>query len=368
MRLPSYLERYDRLVWKQIIETQILPQIKPDACPGTPYAKAFQTNAEFMLYASPVLVKTILDRIELILAWDGKFLDNLDLVERCLVDVVRLFVKNEPHNKEKVAQQRLRLIMCVSIVDKAIEMLVHGPQNKNEIANWDHIPSKPGMGFTDRDTRRFYQRFDQAAKLRKKAAADVSGWDWSVQLWLLQADTDMRKMLYVSTPEWLCSFMDKMVTLSAYSVYQLSNGQLLVASKPGIMNSGRANTSSSNSRMRALVACLVGSDYVDTMGDDCLEDFIEDAPQRYRDLGFRLKAYDSVDSDGFEFCSHHYSNFQAYGINITKGLMKLVHHEFPFQWSKRLLMLQFEDDFSGNPDYQGVLDLLVRVGWYAKTY
>jgi hypothetical protein len=30
--------------------------------------------------------------------------------------------------------------------------------------------------------------------------------------------------------------------------------------------------------------------------------------------------------------------------------------------------LQFEDDFGGNPDFQGVLDLLVRVGWYAKTY
>jgi len=119
------------------------------------------------------------------------------LVKMGWCDPVRLFVKQEPHKLIKVITKRFRLISSVSIVDQLVERVLFGVQNRKEIDSWQLIPSKPGIGLTDEMARSVYNNVKMASNRFKMYEADVSGWDWSVQLWELLADAEIRVRLSV---------------------------------------------------------------------------------------------------------------------------------------------------------------------------
>lgn len=365
IELPHYLHVYSKesatLVLKDIIRS-----VKRDASPGVPYSMSFKTNGEMIDRMGNHLINIVLDRIERIINWNGVIHDRASLVDQDLMDPIRVFIKNEPHSFDKCNQSRFRLIMSVSIVDKLIEMFLNIHFNKNQIANWDKIPSKPGMGFVPQMAQTIYNQCDLYG-LDKLASADVSGWDWSVKDWLLNLETRYRLRLHNGTSGFYRDLMYKKSTLEANSIYQFSDGVLVQPKFSGIQNSGKYNTSSGNSMMRVLVAFLVGADWAIAMGDDCIESFVVDAKQKYEDLGFRVKMYDKLCLSGtFEFCSHIFGNGVCYSVTGAKGLMRLLHNDSLPLVDRKLLTMQFEDDYCQSPEYKRLMQDLIRVGWYSK--
>jgi hypothetical protein len=364
IRTPDYLNGYDRERFRDLISTVIIPQIKREASPGTPYADGYKTNGAMIDGMGDSLVSLILDRIENIMNWDGCFNRRTELVDLDLMDPVRLFIKNEPHTLEKCKMGRFRLIMSVSIVDKIIEMVFNMHTNKQQIADWQDIPSKAGMGFTLDMAESIYNTCREYG-LEKLASADISGWDWSVKQWLLKAEVEYRIRLQTSASKFYKDFLRKKVMLDSNSIYQFSDGRLVQCNFSGLQNSGKYNTSSGNSIMRIITAFLVGSNWGIAMGDDCIESSVLDAQSKYLDLGFRCKMYEPIKEE-FEFCSHIFTSQGAYALNVNKGLMRLLQNDTLDMIEKRLLTMQFEDDIAACPTYKQVMDCLHRVGWYAK--
>jgi len=135
----------------------MLQHVKPDASPGVPLANLEQTNFNVMNVLGDQLVELILLRIDCLLS---KTVDNpKQMLAEFLCDPVRLFVKGEPHKVVKILEGRVRLIMSVSLMDKVIEMVLHNHVNKHEIANWQRLPYKPGMGFTHEMNMHIYETF-----------------------------------------------------------------------------------------------------------------------------------------------------------------------------------------------------------------
>jgi len=227
-----------------------------------------------------------------------------------LCDPVRLFVKQEPHTSRKVKEGRFRLISSVSLVDQLVERMLFGAQNQLEIAEWEQIPSKPGMGLSLMSQAR--SLFDDLRVKHSRcpaAEADISGFDWSVQDWELWADVEMRivlggfgaKLAQAARNRFSC-FMN--------SVFQLSDGTLIEQMQPGIMKSGSYCTSSTNSRIRCLMAELIGSPWCIAMGDDSVEGWVDGAKDKYMSLGHVCKDYKPCATTisgrlyEVEFCSH----------------------------------------------------------------
>lgn len=342
-----------------------LLNINGDASPGVPYAQLSRDNKNLFLKYENLIFEMVYDRIQRIrrshISQDPRVnVDNL------LVDPVRVFVKDEPHTKVKVAQGRWRLICSVSIVDKLIETMIHSTANNWMIQNWKKIPQKPGMGFI----------FDDAADLKKyvlsfskPVSTDVSGWDWSVRPWLLEADFEFRADYLHSMSGEVRDFVHKFNKLQMFSVYQFSDGDMQMLTVPGMQNSGRYCTSSSNSTMRAIVAHVVGSRKCCTMGDDCVEERVSEPHAKYAKLGIELKVYDEV-TDHFEFCSHIYEFGPAYwALNAGKCLMNMLDHEYPKNQKELMahydLLMQFQDQFQTSPEWDRLDQALLRVGWYA---
>jgi hypothetical protein len=338
-----------RINW--IIDREMPTKSKP----GVPYTNLGSTNADILPENRVMIQDLVLKRLQLLATSDIEQLSATELVQQGFVDPVRTFVKDEPHSTRKIKQERHRLIFAVSAVDQIIERLLCSTQNKTEIANWMDCPSAPGLGLSDdQQLELLYDRIILLAK-GELAEADVTGWDWSVQEWELLHEAKMRSQLG-SHNDIVKKILHNRYLCVSRSVYAMPSGRLLVLKVPGVQLSGTYNTSSSNSRLRVLIAYLVGAKFAIAMGDDSCEQFVEDATEKYAVLGHPLKMYERR-TDQFEFCSQLFTDHGAWPVDGTKTLFKLLEQK---QITPEL-MQQFRNDMRNSPRLEEFLSSVSRV-------
>nr|UHS71535.1 MAG: putative RNA-dependent RNA polymerase [Barnaviridae sp.] len=280
---------------------------------------------------------------------------NAELVAGGLCDPIRLFIKQEPHKKNKVAIGKLRLISGVSIVDQIIDRMLHSCQNKLEIQLWETHPSKPGIGLDDEGLQSMARQFKEMFKKSPEGlrSTDISGWDWSVQDWEIMEDYRYRELL-CGGQNTLWSYLAwARAYIICRKVYVLSDSSLISPTIPGIQASGSYNTSSTNSRMRVIARAVAyelwaststdatairarpdWGNYYDSilsnvvaMGDDCVEGKLpEPVYSKLAELGHNVKdVSDFTTVKGVEFCSHRwFEDGLAVPINWDKTLFKFT--------------------------------------------
>lgn len=315
-------------------------EVKREASPGVPFAALAVTNGALFDNATNTVLNCAYERLKLLAGKaDITKASAVDLVELGYCDPVRLFVKQEPHSRRKMRQRRYRLISSVSVVDQIIERLLFGPQNRLEIALWSSIPSKPGMGLSlQYQAQELYSDLRLKHSKQKAACADISGFDWSVQEWEFEAELYMRLKLMepslLGNPALERAIRNRFACFSL-SVFQLSDGTLIAQTIPGIMKSGSYLTSSMNSRIRCLMAELIGSPWCIAMGDDSVEGYVENAPAKYATLGHSCKEYSLCpvtlegDLESVEFCSHYIGQKGAHLLTWPKTLFRYLSTKSP---------------------------------------
>lgn len=338
--------------------------MKAEASPGVPHAGIANRNDQFLSQFGERFNDIVLDRVERLLSLrlqDIARMGRQDRLDSNLMDPVRVFVKNEPHKLQKLQEGRVRLIMSVSLTDKMIEMLLSRHICKLEIQNWKSIPSKPGIGFTPESNQAVYDDITKCGL--DMSYADVSGWDWGVKEWqILDEAESIIKLSNQVSPDWE-HLMRAKAMLESQSIYQFSDGEMVMPLFNGIVNSGKLRTSRGNSWMRVRIADLIGSKKTAAAGDDTVENTVEGAPRKYMEYGVRCKDYTPV-SETFEFCSRVYGDGFSYPVNKAKMVMNLLHQEPKNFLEYHLLMLGFADEMKDHPDYEVILEELEEVGWF----
>jgi len=287
--------------------------LKLDASPGMPFMQVAPTNAKLLqFFGREWLASLVVERMLKIQAAPVEAFESwsaIELVRAGLVDPVRVFVKNELHDRLKVSQKRYRLICSVSVVDQCVERILCSRQNNAEIDSWTKLFSKPGLGLNDDGLEELESYF---RSMKKPTGSDISGFDWSVPQWLLDVDARVRSRLAGGGDMWI-----RRARLLGLSLFVLSDGTVFEQVLRGIQKSGSYNTSSTNSRIRVALAALV-SDFevgsVAAMGDDCVEDtswlggpFAPSLMEAYAKYGFKLKEVQFAENEGFvEFCAYRF--------------------------------------------------------------
>jgi hypothetical protein len=323
--------------------------------PGVPYSTLGSTNKDILSNHREMFIDLVIKRLKILATVDVSNMSAEQLVQCGACDPVRVFVKDEPHSTRKITQERHRLIFAVSGVDQLVERLLCGDQNNEEIATWKTHPSAPGLGLSDdQQLDELYQQVMWMAG-GELAEADVTGWDWSVQEWELLLEADMRSDLGNFNP--ICRRIIKArYYCVSRSVYAMPSGRLLVLTTPGVQLSGCYNTSSTNSRLRVLIAYLIGATWAKAMGDDCVEEYIDDAKALYAALGHPLKMYVRR-TDEFEFCSQKMTGEGCWPTDGTKTLYKLLEQKsITFE-----LLAQFRNDMRNSPRLEEFLESVERV-------
>lgn len=298
------------------------------ASPGYPYMRWAKTNKELLaLKGVDWLVGLVLERIarinaaprEAFLTWTAE-----ECVAAFLMDPIRIFGKNEVHGLEKVRDGRLRLIASVSIVDQLVERVMNSELNQACIDRWSDLPVMPGMGLNDEGLEVLLRRI---RAMSSQVGTDMSGFDFSVQQWMIDDESTMRAARAGDHSE--TSFWWKRGRLLGLAMFVLSDGEMWCQRVRGIQKSGSYNTSSGNSTIRAYLHELIEAaaeegnpQYarqmqfcadavalrVMAMGDDCVESIppgmtVEQLVEAYARLGVKVKEAQVAASGGcVEFC------------------------------------------------------------------
>jgi hypothetical protein len=334
--------------------------------------RTFKTNGAFIDAVGKRAIATHVVRRVLNLAGETEPKDRTASyhVSMGLADPVRLFVKSELHSLEKISEGRMRLIASVSLVDQLVERLLCGAQNNAEIARWEDIPSKPGMGLDDLGLDSLRR---QTEAMASPLATDMSGFDWSVPQWLLELDATARVRLSGARPggPYERALRARVAALGR-SLLVLSDGTLFAQVWPGVQKSGSYNTSSTNSRMRVALGYLakriagggvVRQVNVMAAGDDCIEDTagVEASSLlgAYGTLGFDVKA-----SPVLDFCSYVFGD-NGYSRPRRGKIAASLFVKAPIDDAMReVLLCALRYDLRHEPAFlERALDVVRQVGW-----
>lgn len=266
--------------------------INGEASPGVPYVSLGRSNSEVMQNHQGLVWDLVRCRLEALCVVQCGHMPAEELVKQGLCDPIRVFVKNEPHSEGKLKDGRYRLIMSVSLVDQLVERVLSSEQNSREIASFDRLPVKPGMGFSKTKIDANGAYLDTFERL---VSTDVSGWDWSVSGDELLFDAK-RRSVAAGVPEdspYARALRARAVCLSR-SVISFSDGTMVAQRFDGIQKSGSYNTSSGNSWIRVAAAVYSGASKVCAMGDDCIDDGCD--LEKMASLGHPIKDCSRVDA------------------------------------------------------------------------
>jgi hypothetical protein len=315
----------DEIKLMRVIRSRVAFEVKRHSSPGVPLAHLASANGPLIDKYYEQIVLAVYARLKLLMETDEARLHKLspvELVQQGFCDPIKLFVKGEGHDRDKLLTGRVRLISSVALVDQVVERVLSTTQNLAEKRNWFTTPTKCGIGFTHAENLRMYEAVNEKGP---RAQSDISGFDWSVQYWELVADANMRIVLNGCDPNGMFArALRNRVRCLASSVFSLPDGRLVAQSLPALQKSGSFNTSPTNSRIRVMLAVATGASWAIAHGDDCVEQFIPGAQKRYGELGRICKFYDKCEPDQFVFCSRQYTPKGAYPVNWVKGLFNLL--------------------------------------------
>jgi len=331
------------------ILTEELGNVKPSASPGYPLMRDHPTNADvFRNLGYDHVHALVMCRLELLAAATVEEIKAMSAEELCaagFVDPIRVFVKNEVHSTKKVDSGKYRLIMSVSLIDQLVERVLNGALDRAEIASWDTLPSKPGMGLHDEGLQILSNNFKA---MKKAMGSDMAGFDWHTDQWMLDADAECRAAATGDDSEELHM---KRAQLVGNSVFVFSDGRVYAQRRKGLQKSGAKTTSSGNSRIRTILAKLVGgvNTAVCAMGDDAVEDVAEgvefpDVVQAYAHYGMEIKAMEFFEPNGLEFCAYKfYPDGSAMPVRWDKMLAAFLYtFPQPSMFEERLFALEYE--------------------------
>lgn len=348
-------------VWACVLEA--MSNVKPQSSPGVPAVALKPSNSQLLAVHHVLVANAAFQRIQLLKKGLPATYTALSLVQDGYCDPVRFFVKQEPHNAEKVKSRRFRLICSVSLTDQIVERVLSSRQNNAEIAEWETCPSCPGLGLSDDiQTDTVWRKVAVPNGSLDLAASDLTGYDWSVQDFELTGDAKCRVELAGAQGTSYETALHARVKCLALSVFALSDGTLIAQLEPGIQLSGSYNTSSTNSRMRVIAAFFVGASWAIAMGDDAVEEAVRDALEKYLLLGKKVKDYTQVPRSGeFSFCSHDFTGGSvAKPLNWSRSLYRLVHQET----SKPEHLAEFCYGLRHDQDtLVRCVSTLIRIGW-----
>lgn len=314
-RLPTYEEVHGHFLF-----------INRSSHPGDPWGQFGSTKGEILDLYGDELIAAVRERIQRL--WDNEIfgLTPEELVSYGYCDVVRTFIKNEPHSKKKFDERRFRLISSCSITEELIHSLVYRNGMEVEINNWHNCPSKPGMGLS-LDSQQELLFNDVKPWLDEITSTDVSGWDWNMKRWLFDLIGECHVWQSVGSVEALANLSEivsKTIHCMCNSIFLTSDGRLVDPGVDGIMKSGLVVTAYFNSKGRWICAVLTGSDRAITMGDDCGEDGKpEGMAARYAVIGIKVSDIRLPDGESFSFCSHTFRGGKAIPENPFKALYNL---------------------------------------------
>lgn len=330
-KVPAFLAKWLTPDWEDAFKqsfTKALGDMATDKTPGALWNSLGSDNGSVLGSHPELVLNQTRQLVEKCLKDDFDRLTSSEMFVRTGV-AYKVFVKSEPHKIAKLNEGRQRLVFASPLHMTILERMIFGKQNDTDIDNWKSVPSKPGLTM---DREGAFTLRGNVEHFASPLSTDQEGWDWHVPDWLMFADVEVRRCLLegseLDVNLWH-RVARNMTHLLARKTVLFSDGTFFVQSddNAGVWPSGSYRTSGTNSRMRVLIRRIAcGNSNIVTMGDDAVEDDVENIQTCYANYGFVLKPPEQVSSDKFEFCSKFFELgvVRPVSTSVDKMVAKLI--------------------------------------------
>lgn len=308
-------------------------KVKMQSSPGFPLMCQFPTNADVFgfdgLLCDPARLRMVYSMVK----------DRINDYEAGVkaADVIRLFIKPEPHKKDKIRQRRWRLISSVSLVDQLVDQMLFADGNDAELDNHTSLPVKIGWAPQHGGFTQLQGQLGRGPYLN----VDKSSWDWGMDIWVVDVFRDLRNRLCLNRDEERFKRWENLVAVRLTSLYRdakfmLSDGRVYEQQIPGLQKSGSVLTLSLNS-MAQIALHLLASRRANvdwrnlpvSIGDDTTQrvpERLSDYLKQLSKLGCQIKG-NPQPSDEIEFAGHIICGNSCVPMYTAKHYFSLLYAE-----------------------------------------
>jgi len=349
--------------------------------PGYPFQTRWATNREVIEFDYVEFVSCVVSLLQMLRDVPEEHLQTLDALTAYLGGLAwpeRVFIKNEPHSEKKMTEERFRLIISDSFVVSTAHAVLLQPWLDAMVDSHASIGAKPGMGLNQLGIEQVWDWVQKAAEVHHVLNSnDVSMWDFSVQMWLLDMSSDVYVLGRKAEGLWK-RMIKNAYTLHPDALIVLSDGRTFRKIRKGGVSTGSRATAAGNSVQRLCLQevkyCAVGLPIIPTagaaMGDDCVESLLpEGEPQQvaaYARMGFKLTDLMVVKAGTpFDFCSHLFvSRTVAIPTAWQRTLWRLLQRPYTAEDFQAWLfeMRHLADPRASTPLWL-LVDFLHWIGW-----
>lgn len=239
-------------------------------------------------------------------------------------DPIKVFIKQEPHKLQKIAEGRWRLISAVSLVDTMCDRIVFQRLTRKIMTSVMKTPALIGWS----PVRSGHLMLSSMFSGKKTRGLDKKAWDWTVSGWALKAILQVLKDLCLNLPSEVERWMNsRWCALFRDAVFQFADGTQIQQPGWGVMKSGCYLTIVINSIGQLLHHALAQqfvpqADVVKVvLGDDMtLEDF--DGFQHYESV---------IKENGALLKPSEATNYVTFA-----GFVMYQYRMYPEYWQKHL--------------------------------
>lgn len=272
------------------------------------------------------LIELILSRIVL-LAIAGPDITELsatELVQYGLKDVLNVEMKNEGHSPAKMREERYRLIWVSSVVDCAVQALLHKADNQYYINAYqeDRVTFAAfALGHNDEGIARAVRcMLDQ--NLYENITSDAEAFDFSMDGVFIRGDGQRRAKRIAG--DYTASMVQSYSHILCSHVLN-NGGDVWQVEKDGITTSGHISTTAQNTYGRKVMATYAGAKTSFNLSDDLVADKHFNA-KKLEELGVTSREVEPHVGEA-NFTSHllDFETLKALFLNVEKCLWTLVH-------------------------------------------
>jgi hypothetical protein len=299
---------------------QAIRELEMSSSPGYPYVRGYPTIREWLGFDG-----INMDESQVALLW----MDVCDIIESRGVseNLMRVFIKQEPHKLAKAENNRWRLIVASPLNVQVVWQMLFRYQNDLEIEKCYDIPSQQGVILCGGGWKTFKLSWEARGF---NVGLDKTAWDWTAPGWAFDVDLEFRRRMGRGRKitEWHALAKELYLEMFERAKLLLSDGTIYEQKYPGIMKSGCVNTISTNSHMQVMIHYLAcweqGVDAEPVCvacGDDTLQCmFQSEDVEAYRKFGALVKSA----SEGLEFVGHEFLDSGPRPLYFEKHLYKLM--------------------------------------------
>lgn len=315
----------DRQEWFDTEFDLAIKDLRPQATTGLGPLAYYGADVGTALLWDPIRACYDASRVEVLRGWT-----RMRFIAPREADPILVFVKPEPHSKQKIKEGRLRLIAAVGLIDTMVDRICFGWLARKVLATVGKTPALIGWSPYSGGHRFISFRYGGEPAM----CLDRSSWDWTVQGWLLDVLKDVIKLLAMQAPPWWREWLDtRWEVLFKDALFGFRDGTRVRQPGWGVMKSGCYLTLVLNSMSQVvihLIACRrLGIDpemkHFLCMGDDTIQkvvlrmlEYIECLEQ----LGAVVKP--PYVSTKYEFCGHLVDGLKLTPAYRSKHIFKIL--------------------------------------------